>query len=87
MSVQLATIQIKQSLANVIAEEAQAKGVSIDEYLENLLGLKGEAQIALSKSYDLDEFRKAMEAFSEGTEHLPASGITYSREDIYFDHD
>jgi hypothetical protein len=87
MSVRLATIQIKQSLANVIAEEAKAKGISIDEYLESLLGLKGEAQIALSEGPSFDEFKEAMEAFSEGTEHLPASGIAYSREDIYFDHD
>lgn len=28
-----------------------------------------------------------LKALSEGTEHLPPSAITYSREDIYFDHD
>jgi hypothetical protein len=28
-----------------------------------------------------------LEALAEGTEHVPPSAITYSREDIYFDHD
>jgi len=28
-----------------------------------------------------------MEALAEGTEHLPPSTMTYTREDIYFDHD
>jgi hypothetical protein len=28
-----------------------------------------------------------MEALSEGTEHIPATPITYNREDIYFDRD
>jgi len=28
-----------------------------------------------------------MQAFSEGTEHLPAYSGSYSRADIYFDHD
>lgn len=33
------------------------------------------------------EFEADMLAFSEGTEHLPAYSGTYSRGDIYFDHD
>ena len=33
------------------------------------------------------DFDADMEAFAEGTEHLPAYQGTYSREDIYFDHD
>ena len=33
------------------------------------------------------EFEADMQAFAEGTEHLPAYSGTYSRADIYFDHD
>jgi hypothetical protein len=33
------------------------------------------------------EFEADMLVFSEGTEHLPVYSGTYSRADIYFDHD
>ncbi len=33
------------------------------------------------------EFEADMQSFAEGTEHLPAYSGTYSRADIYFDHD
>jgi hypothetical protein len=33
------------------------------------------------------EFEADMQAFAEGTDHLPAYSGTYSRADIYFDHD
>jgi hypothetical protein len=33
------------------------------------------------------EFEADMLAFSEGTENLPAYSGTYSRTDVYFDHD
>ena len=35
----------------------------------------------------LEQFKTDMESLSEGTEHIPATPITYNREDIYFDHD
>jgi hypothetical protein len=34
-----------------------------------------------------EEFEADMETFAEGTEQLPAYSGTYSRADIYFDHD
>ena len=57
----------------------------INEYLRRLLGLPDGAQPADDES--LDAFMADLEALSEGTEHLPPSAITYSRADIYFDHD
>jgi len=33
------------------------------------------------------EFEADMHSFAEGTEHLPAYSGTYSRDDLYFDHD
>lgn len=35
----------------------------------------------------LEQFMADMESLSEGTEHIPATPISYNREDIYFDHD
>ena len=42
---------------------------------------------AHTPEFDTAEFEADMKAFTEGTEHLPAYTGTYSREDIYFDHD
>ena len=67
------------------ANRAKAEGQSVDEYLKSLLS-QNEKPIAPQKTSDA-EFEADMEAFAEGTEHLQPYAGTYSRADIYFDHD
>ena len=42
---------------------------------------------ANAPEFDTAEFEADMKVFVEGTENLPAYTGTYSREEIYFDHD
>ena len=62
---------------------ADAHGLSVDEYLRILLGLNRRRTADTS----LAEFESDLNAFSDGTEDLVPTNHTYSREDIYFDHD
>ncbi len=83
MDVQLTTIQIEQSLAEVIFAEAQSRGLSIDDYLRTLISNgNGELQ---EEQMSLSEIDRILDELSEGTDHIPALPLTFSREDIYFD--
>lgn len=77
-----------------IAAAAAQKGVTADAYALDLLetalqaaGASNGAMTGQPSPANLDQFKAALEALSEGTEHLPATPIAYNREDIYFDHD
>jgi hypothetical protein len=67
-----------------IRPETLSLGLSMDEYLRRLLPPE---ELALKADANDDEFEKDMTIFAEGAENLPAYNGTYSREDIYFDHD
>jgi hypothetical protein len=43
--------------------------------------------VEASSPTSLEQFLADMESLSEDTEHIPATPISYNREDIYFDHD
>lgn len=59
----------------------------IDQILDELSGGTDHIPALPSHSATPEEFKAALESLAEGTETLPAAGITYTREDIYFDHD
>lgn len=84
METQHATIQIEQELANAIFAEAEAKGLSIDDYLRALIA-SGNGQPQLERM-SLAEIDQILDELSEGTEHIPPLPLNFSREDIYFDH-
>jgi len=85
METRRATIQIEQELANAIFTEAEAKGLSVDDYLRTLIASgNGQPQSELMSLAEIDQI---LDELSEGAEHIPALPITFSREDIYFDHD
>jgi hypothetical protein len=77
--------QIAPEVAQALITQAKATGLSVNEYLRQLLGLTNGTQTPEGESPEA--FMADLESLSEGTEHLPPSAITYSREDIYFDHD
>ena len=85
--------QIAPEIVQALIAQATARGLSVNEYLRRLLGLTNATQSTRDEGPDaltdasIDAFMADMEALAEGTEHLPPSTITYSREDIYFDHD
>lgn len=80
--------ELSPEIVQLLTTQAQASGLSVNEYLKQLLGISnGSSPISSSKDDSLKMFMDDMETFAEGTNNLPASSLTYSREDIYFDHD
>ena len=81
---------ISVTTARVLIAQATTNGLTVEEYLQRLLGITTETpQTALDTNPDerVNAFMADMETLAEGTDHLPPSPMTYSREDIYFDHD
>lgn len=76
--------QIKPETIALIEANAARLGISVDDYLRRLLPT-GEQELALKADAEDDEFEADMKSFSEGTENLPETNGTYSREDIYAD--
>ena len=73
----MSAIEIRPETAQMLAAQAKAQGLSVDEYLKTLLGI---AQSTEEPA--LDEFMTAMESLAEeDVEPLPRD---FSREDIYF---
>ncbi len=76
--------QIKPETLEILEKQAKMFDLTVDEYLRSLLP-KTEKNLSLKGDAN-DEFEEDMTAFAEGTENSAYQG-TYSREDIYFDHD
>lgn len=74
--------EIKSETLAILEKQAKVFGLSVDDYLRSLLP-KTEKELPLSGG----DFESDMNAFAEGTENLKSYNGTYSREDIYFDHD
>jgi hypothetical protein len=77
--------QLKPETIDKLAEKAQAEGLSLDAYLNTLLGLLNDGT-ALSELSEA-EFEAVLDEFSRGSEHLPPLPPDFSRADIYSDHD
>jgi hypothetical protein len=73
----MSALEIRPETAQMLAAQAKAQGLSVDEYLKTLLGL---TQTANEPA--IEEFMTAMESLAEeDVEPLPRH---FSREDIYF---
>lgn len=81
------TIELDQTTLAILQAKAAMQGVSLDALLRHLAANGTTAKEETSAPTNLAQFMADMESLSEDTEHLPATPITYSREEIYFDHD
>lgn len=77
--------KIKPDTLARIEKQSKFLGVSVDEYLRRVLP-REEQELALKPDISDDEFEKDMAEFADVSE-LPDYDGSYSREDIYFDHD
>ena len=77
--------QLRPETIDRLAKKAQAEGLSLDAYLNVLLGLLNEGT-ALAEMSEA-EFDAFIEDFSKGSEHLPPLPPDFSRVDVYTDHD
>jgi len=80
------TIEIKPEIEARIYAEASANNLSVEEFVqrivENNFVENGFTEVSL------EEFERNMDLLAEGSENLlPVYSGTYSREDIYLDHD
>lgn len=82
-----ARIEIDPEVENELVSLAKAKGITVDELLREILACGRLTASGESKS-TAEEFEADMLVFAEGTEgpQQEYSG-SYSREDIYLDHD
>ncbi|MFN2596908.1 MAG: hypothetical protein ABR563_06950 [Pyrinomonadaceae bacterium] len=79
-------LEVRPEIADKLAALAKAGGVSVDDLLREVLdGLESPRDAITEPS--LEEFERDMDALAEGLEHLPVGYQgSYSREDIYLDH-
>ena len=81
--------QVKPETIAIIELRARLTGLSVDDYLRSLLPADEKDMSLRSDSID-EEFEADMITFADEaneTKDLPAYNGTYSRKDIYFDHD
>ncbi|PYS93581.1 MAG: hypothetical protein DMF64_04035 [Acidobacteria bacterium] len=79
-------LEVRPEIADKLAALAKARGVSVDNLLQEVLAGLELPQDAIAEP-SLEEFERDMNALAEGLEHLPVGYEgTYSREDIYMDH-
>jgi hypothetical protein len=80
-------LEVRPEIADKLVALARARGVSMDDFLQEVLDGLELPQDTLGEA-SVEEFERDMDALSEGLEHLPVEYRgTYSREDIYLDHD
>ena len=84
------TISVSEDTKRALERQAKAHGQNVKTFVESLVQATATQAVdelpATAPASDA-EFELDMQAFSEGTEHLPAYSGSYSRADIYFDHD
>ena len=76
---------LRPETVDKLAKKAQAEGLSLDAYLNTLLGLLNEGT-ALAEMSEV-EFEAFIKDFSIGSEHFPPLPPDFSRVDVYTDHD
>lgn len=80
-------LEVRPEIADKLTALAKARGISVDELLQTVLD-ELEPGRDPTTAPSLEEFERDMDAIAEGLEHLSAEYQgTYSREDIYMDHD
>ncbi len=85
MGSRMTTIKIEQRTAEILKAKAEASGLSLDAYLRLMAetgdGIEPSSEMAAA---EIDAVLDDLARGGEGVSPLPAS---FSREDIYFDHD
>jgi hypothetical protein len=80
------TIELDSHTEELLRAQASARGVPVEDYLRSVA--EQVAMGAMVRRASLEEFERDLDAFSEGTEHLPVlSAAALTREAMYQDHD
>jgi hypothetical protein len=82
------TLELTPNVSASLAAQAQARGVSLDTYVRNLLEAQAAAVDQREQHMTLEQFDAELDALaaeSETLPYLPAEALT--RESFYQDHD
>ncbi len=78
-------LEITPETVALIESYAKRADMSVEEYLRSLLP-SNEDDLGLSGETSVDDFDSDMESFAEASEAVTPYAGSYSREDIYADH-
>lgn len=82
------TITVSEKAQHVLEQRAAEQGQEVKALIESIVESQASTlDELLTPASDASDFEADMMTFAEGTEGLPPYNGTYSREDIYFDHD
>ena len=84
------TLTLEDQTVAALAARARAAGLSIEDYLRELVGQPPlhPAPAPAPAAGSVEDLHAALsELFAGDTRPLPATSLTYSREEIYDDHD
>ena len=79
------TIELDDQTLAALRNRAEAQGMSVEGYIGALAGISQPPSAPADQVRDFDAALD--ELFASDTRPLPADSLTYSREDIYSDHD
>ena len=80
------TLELAPEVEQRMLAQAASRGISLEAYVQSLI--EAAALVAAPDDATVEEFEADMDAFSEGTEHLPVlPPEAFTREGIYEDHD
>jgi hypothetical protein len=81
------TIDLQPSVEKQIVARANAANLSVEDFVQKLLR-ESVNTTDEPEEFSLEEFERDMDALTEGLENFKSDYRgSYSREDIYFDHD
>ena len=84
------TITVPEEVEHVLEQRAKARGQDVKTFVETIIKKMVSPAVedmTLPLSQSDAQFESDMVAFAEGTEELSPYSGTYSRADIYFNHD
>lgn len=81
-------IQLKPEVEERLGRKAEALGMSVEAYVEDLIGWQVSRSYEGAHRIDLEEIDRLLDELSEGAEVRPAPPPeAYTRESIYREHD
>jgi len=84
----MVTVQLDERIATALREQARARGLSLEAYLRAVAETSQNTVTSAVNHDNVAEFDTVLdELFAADTRSLPTVPLTYSREDIYSDHD
>jgi post-segregation antitoxin (ccd killing protein) len=81
-------MQITVTIPDELAEQAQARGISVEAYVQRLVEEAGHKSLSSHRPRTPEQIEAFFEAMAEGSQKLPPLPTeSFTRESFYQDHD